>query len=119
MAESRPAVILLAGIECVEGNHKEFNEWYNSTFPPLMMQVPGVVKVERYERLYEDDQYPTFVSIVELESEAALKAMSGSKPMRELSRIYVDEGTKWGIKIRWGVHYRRIYSSEEKMLAGV
>ena len=97
MAESRPAVILLAGIECVEGNHNEFNEWYNTTLPPLMMQAPGVVKVERYERLEEDDQYPTFVSIVELESEAALKAMSRSEPIKELSRIYVDEGTKWGI----------------------
>lgn len=46
-----------------------------------MMRVLGVVKVDRYERVEDDDQYPAFLSVVQLESEDAIGAMDKSDAM--------------------------------------
>ena len=50
-------VLMVAGVDCAKGKEKEFNNWYNSTFPQIMMRAPGVVKVDRYERVEDDDRY--------------------------------------------------------------
>ena len=63
--ESNP-VLLIAGVECARGKEKEVNDWYNSTLPQSMMRVPGVVKVDRYERVEDDDRDPAFLSMERL-----------------------------------------------------
>jgi hypothetical protein len=108
--ESEP-VIMLAGIDCARGREKEFTEWYHSTFPQIMMKAPGVVSVERFERLEDNDEYPRFISVVQIENEAAIAKMDSSEAIKEISAIMLEEGPKWEITTRWVVHYGRIFTS--------
>ena len=109
--ESRP-VLLIAGVDCAEGKEKEFDNWYNSTFPEIMMRAPGVVRVERYERVEDNDQYPTFLSVVLIESEEAVEAMEKSDAMAELAGIMLEQSPEWEMKVRWVVHYKRFFTTE-------
>ena len=105
------SIIMIAGIDCDEGKEEEFNKWYNSTFPRLMVKAPGVVRVDRYERIQEDPMLPKFLSVVGLESEEFITALANSDAVREIANTYVAEGIQWGLKVRWALHYRNIYSS--------
>jgi hypothetical protein len=105
------AVILIAGVECAEGKEKEFNESYNASFPPVVMRVPGVVRVDRYERLNGDETLPRFLSIVHLEDESAIERMAESDTIRELADLYVEQGARFDTKVQWASHYRLIFST--------
>ncbi len=109
--QSEP-VIIVAGVECAKGKEKEFNEWYNYTFPPMLIKVPGVTRIDRYKRLEDNEAHPTFLSIVELASEAALRNMAKSDALWELGKSYFEGGSKWDLQLRWTTNYKRIYSSE-------
>jgi len=106
-------VIIVAGVECVKGKEKEFNDWYNSTFPPMLIKIPGVTRIDRYQHLREDDAHPAFLSIVEVANEEALAAMVNSDALWELGKFYFEGGSKWDLQLRWPTHYKRIYSSED------
>jgi hypothetical protein len=109
--ESRP-VLLVAGVDCAKGKEKEFNDWYDSTFPQIMMRAPGVVRVDRYERLEDNDEYPMFLSVVQIESEEVMEAMEKSDAVAELAGIMLEQSPKWEMKVRWVMHYRRFFSTE-------
>ena len=73
-------ILMITGVDCALGKEGEFNEWYNTNFAETMSKVPGVVGVERYERVEENEQLPRFISIVELENmEAAQAAIKRSE----------------------------------------
>ena len=91
------SIIMIAGIDCDEGKEEEFNKWYNSTFPRLMVKAPGVVRVDRYERIQEDPMLPKFLSVVGLESEEFITALANSDAVREIANTYVAEGIQWGL----------------------
>ena len=104
-------VLMVAGVDCAKGKEKEFNDWYNSTFPRIMMRAPGVVKVDRYERVEDDDRYPAFLSVVQIESEEVMEAMEKSDAVAELAGIMLEQSPKWEMKVRWVVHYRRFFTT--------
>ena len=109
--QSEP-VIIIAGVECAKGKEREFNEWYNYTFPPMLIKVPGVTRIDRYERLEDNEAHPTFLSIVELASEDALRNMVKNDALWELGKLYFEGGSKWDLQLRWATNYKRIYSSK-------
>ena len=112
---TRPgAVILIAGVECAEGREKEFNESYNASFPPIVMRVPGVIGVDRYERLNGDETLPRFLSIVHLEDESAIETMAWSDAVRELADLYVEQGARFDTRLLWASHYRLVFSSQPR-----
>ncbi len=106
-------ILMIAGVDCEEGKEKEFNEWYNRNFPEIMLKAPGVVRVDRYQLMEDDDRMPKFISIVQLENEESFQAATKSEPMRQIAETLLNESTRWGLQVRWGVHYKRIYSSED------
>jgi len=105
-------MIMLAGVECVNGKEKEFNDWYNGTFPRMMLNAPGVLKVERYQRAEDDTRMPKFISIVYLENEDSVELLAKSDAIKDLATLYLNEGTQWDLQIRWAGYYRNIYSSD-------
>ena len=105
------AVIMIAGVECCQGKENEFNHWYNNKFPQMMLNAPGVIKVERYQRMEEDTRMPKFISIVYLENEGSIQSVTSSEAVKELAAIYLDESTQWDLQIRWAGNYKNIYSS--------
>ncbi len=74
------------------------------------------MRIDRYERVENrvehDERLPRFLNIVQLENEAVIEEMAKSDAVRELGRVFFDEGTKWGTRLLWVVRYRRIYTSE-------
>jgi hypothetical protein len=102
-------VVLMAGVECAEGKENAFNAWYNSTFPQIMMKVPGVTRVERFERIGENSAHPKFISMVQFDNESYLNAMGQVDASKEIARLFIGKATEWGTKVRWVVHYRKIF----------
>lgn len=107
------AVLLMTGVECARGKEKEFNDWYNSSFPPTMMKVPGVIRVDRYERVEDDERLPRFLSIVQFENMEAMEKLADNEAVRELGRSYIEEGSNYGIEFRWSIRYERIFTTEQ------
>ena len=105
-------VLMLVGVDCAKGREQEFNDWYNSTFPPILKSVNGVVRIDRYARVESDESYPAFLSIVHFESEAAMAGMAENEVVRELGKAYFEAGARWTTALRWSIRYKRIYSSE-------
>ena len=107
-------ILLMTGVDCAPGSEKEFNEWYNSGFPPAMMKVPGVVRVDRYERVEDDERLPRFLSMMQFESMEATEKMAESSAVQELGKSYFEEGVKFDIEFRWSIRYKLIYTTQEQ-----
>ena len=107
------SALMITGVDCAKGLEKEFNEWYNCNYPPVLLKVPGVIRMDRYERVEDDEQLPRFLNIIQLENEAVMEEMAKSDAVREVGRVFFDEGAKWGTQMLWAVRYRRIYTSEK------
>jgi hypothetical protein len=105
-------VLMMVGVDCAKGREQEFNDWYNATFPPILKGVDGVVRIDRYVRVESDESYPTFLSVVQFESEAAMASMAENEAVKELGKAYFEAGVRWGTSLRWSIRYKRIYSSE-------
>jgi hypothetical protein len=110
--DSEP-ILLMTGVDCAPGKEKEFNEWYNSGFPPAMMKVPGVVRVDRYERVEEDERLPKFLSVMHFESIEATEKMAENEAVQALGKSYFEEGSKFDIEFRWSIRYKRIYTTQK------
>ena len=109
-------VLLISGANCTPDKEREFNEWYNSTFPPAMMKMPGVERIDRYERVEDDDGLPRFLSVVQFENMQAVDKLAESEVVKELGKIYIEASTKFDIDFRWAIRYKNIYSSVVKEL---
>ena len=103
---------MITGVECAKGKEEEFNDWYNYNFPPVLMKVPGVVRVDRYERVEDDERLPRFLNIVQLENDAAMEMMGKNEAVLEVGRLFFAEGAKWDTQMRWAIRYKRIYTTE-------
>lgn len=108
---SSEQILLMTGVDCALGKEKEFNEWYNTNFAEIMSKVPGVVRVDRYERVEDDEQLPRFLSIVQLENMETVQTLAENKKVSELGKLYIEEGVDYGIQFHWAVRYKQIYSS--------
>lgn len=106
------AVLIVAGIDCEKGREDDFNNWYNSTFPGMMLSAPGVIRVDRYEQMDDDERIPKFMSVVHVDSEESFELLYKSEVMKKIADIYLKEGVQWDLKVRWVGRYKTIYSSE-------
>jgi hypothetical protein len=104
-------VVLIAGVNCAKGKEEEFNESYNASYPPVVMKVPGVIRVDRYERVEDDEKQPKFLSVVHLEDESVVEEMAGSEAIRALIDLYVEQGARFDTSVQWASHYRLIFST--------
>ena len=104
-------ILLITGVDCAPGVERKFNEWYNASFPKTVSKVPGVVRVDRYERVEDDEQMPRYLSIVQLENMEAVARLGESEAVRELGKLYIEEGVNYGIRVDWSIHYRHIFGT--------
>jgi antibiotic biosynthesis monooxygenase (ABM) superfamily enzyme len=104
-------ILMITGVDCAPGKEKEFNEWYNTNFAEIISKVPGVVRVDRYERVEDNVPLPGYISIVELENIEAWQNLQENKNVSELGKLYIEKGVNYGIQFHWVVRYKQIYSS--------
>ena len=105
--ESRP-VIWLVGTECSPGREAEYNEWYNRLHMPTELEAPGIIRGTRYERIGSQFEYPRYLAIYELESEAAIEAIWKSEATARAAEQHFGRGLELGLSMRWMAHYRPI-----------
>ena len=106
-------ILLITGVDCAPGVENEFNEWYNASFPETVSKVPGVVRVDRYERIEDDQRLPRYLSIVRLENMEAVVKLGESEAVRELGKLYIEQGVNYGIRVDWSIQYKHISGTGE------
>jgi len=107
MAEN--PVIWVVGSECDLEKESEYNEFYNKIHMPTALKAPGMLRGTRYERIGSQFEYPRYLSIYEIESEAAIEQILKSEAAAEAAeQQFHGRGKELGMKLRWLVHYRPI-----------
>ncbi|UCG81990.1 MAG: hypothetical protein JSW38_07135 [Dehalococcoidia bacterium] len=104
-------ILMITGVDCAQGKEKEFNEWYNTNFAEIMSKVADVVRVDRYERVEDNEQLPRYISIVELENIESVQKLVENENVSKLGKLYIEQGVNYGIQFHWAVRYKQIYSS--------
>ena len=74
-----PKAIVLVFTDCADpARESEFNEWYNNTHIPDMLQAEGFVAATRYQVLGNPGAGQSkFLAVYEVEAEALAKAFAG------------------------------------------
>ena len=112
--EHKP-IIWLVGSECSPGREAEYNEFYNKEHMPTALKAPGMLRGTRYERIGPQFEYPKYLAIYEIESEAAIEEILKSEAAEQQ---FHGRGKELGMKLRWLVHCRPI-GRNERLRAGV
>lgn len=53
----------------------DFNEWYNNIHLPDMLELPAVLRVDRYENIDPEDGEGKYIAMYEMESDDIQKTM--------------------------------------------
>ena len=107
--KKKAQVIWLIGSECAPGKEKEFNKWYDEVHYPMALRTPGVVRGARYKRIEDDEQYPKFLSVTFIETEADIEKINSSETIKAATEDFLQHAApEFGMQVRWLVHYRRI-----------
>ena len=106
--EQRP-VIWLVGSECNPGREAEYNEFYNKEHMPTALKGPGMIRGTRYQRVGHQFEYPKYLAIYEMDSEAATEAFLQSETAKEVAKQqFQGRGKDLGMKLRWLVRYKPV-----------
>ena len=98
----------LVGADCASEKEEEFNEWYDKVHIPMVLKAPGMVSAKRYRVIEGGDEYPKFLAVYELESEAAIDLIDKSQELAAARQEMRERWGERGFTIRWRVRYRPI-----------
>ncbi|MDO8531229.1 MAG: hypothetical protein Q7T26_03530 [Dehalococcoidia bacterium] len=111
-AQSGPAMmphaILLVLSRCTDpAREAEFNQWYNDTHIPDILQAPGILSCFRYENTHRKEGEPDYMALYEFASDDTRTIMRGLNGIMEAKR---REGRISGCYERWlNNTFARIY----------
>jgi len=105
--ETRPIINIIA-TQCQPEDEEKFNRWYDEIHIPLLLKFKGIKGVTRYKIINETEEYPTYLTIYEFESQKAYEAYETS-PELAAAREEMTETWKEGkFEIKWRVQYEPI-----------
>ncbi|MGD9365094.1 MAG: hypothetical protein PVH87_05315 [Desulfobacteraceae bacterium] len=62
--------LLIVESNCTDPDRDaDFNEWYNNIHLPDMLELPAVVRVDRYENINPGDGEAKYIALYEIESD--------------------------------------------------
>lgn len=62
--------LILVEVNCTDPDRvHELHDWYEKTHIPDLLQVPGIVRVTRYENVTPGDVRSKFLTLLEVEAE--------------------------------------------------
>ncbi len=62
--------LLVVGTNCADAvREKEFNEWYDKTHLPDVLETPGFVRATRYENTNPTEGQAKFLALYEIETD--------------------------------------------------
>lgn len=100
-------------VECNCSNpdrEADFNEWYNNIHLPDMLELPAVVRADRYENINPDEGEGKYVALYEIESDDIQKTIDDTAE-------HIQEKAKQGrmsdlLQLTRRVRAKRIFSME-------
>ncbi len=68
--------LLIVESNCIDPDREaEFNEWYNNIHLPDMLELPAVVRVDRYENINPEDGQARYIALYGMESDDIQKTI--------------------------------------------
>ena len=90
---------------------EEFNDWYDRTHVPEVLQVPGIVRMTRYENVTPGEQQAKFLALLEVEAEDIWEVTTALSENRDRAE---KEGRMTDLlELANGTIYRRISEPQE------
>jgi len=91
---------------------KEFHDWYDNTHIPDVLNVPGIVRVTRFENVTPGEQVSKFLTLLEVEADDVWEVTTALQKNR-------DEAEKEGrmtelLFMVTGAVYRQITAPKER-----
>ena len=104
--------ILVVALNCSDpAKEDEFNEWYNTTHLPDVLETPGFIRATRWEHTDPKEEDAKFLALYDIETDdiqAAMKALQENlDAKREAGRM-----SNLGSRVFRGV-YKQISSLEK------
>ena len=106
-------VLIMTGIDCERDKEKGFNEWDSANLPPAVKQIPGIIRIDRYERVDDDKTAPRFLSIMQFEDAEAVDNMVNIDAISSLGKIYFEEASNYDIRFYWSARYKSMFTAEK------
>ena len=68
--------LLIVESNCTDPDREvDFNEWYDNIHLPDMLELPAVVRVDRYENINPEDGEAKYIALYEMESDDIQKTI--------------------------------------------
>lgn len=104
--------LLIVESNCADPDREQdFNEWYNNTHLPDMLELSSVIRATRYENMNPGDGEAKYVALYEVESE------DFQETLNEIAR-HLEEKTKQGrmsdlLQVTRRLRVKQIFSKEK------
>lgn len=98
-------IINIIATQCRPEVEEKFNRWYDEIHIPLLLKFKGIKEVTRYKIINETEEYPTYLTVYEFESQKTYEAFTTSL---EYAAVREEMGETWkegGFEIKWRVQY--------------
>lgn len=70
--------LLVVGLNCADPSKEaEFNDWYNNTHFPDVLETPDFVRAHRWEHISPGENDAKFLALYEIETDDIEKTMKG------------------------------------------
>jgi hypothetical protein len=90
---------------------KEFNDWYDNTHVPEVLEVPGIVRMTRYENVTPGEQSAKFLALLEVEADDVWDVTTALAENR--ARAEKEGRMNPLLELANGTIYRRISDPQE------
>lgn len=103
--EDKPIINIIA-IQCQPEVEEKFNKWYDEIHIPLLLKFKGIKEVTRYKIVKETEEYPTYLTIYQFESQKDYEVYETSPELAD-AREEMNETWKDGCyEVKWRVQYK-------------
>ena len=102
--EAKPIISIIA-IQCQPEVEEKFNRWYDEIHIPLLLKYKGIKGATRYKIIKESEEYPTYLTIYNFESQKAYKEYETSPEFAAARKEMAETWKGGGYEVKWRVQY--------------
>lgn len=99
-------VINIRATDCPPEVEARYVQWYEDVHVPMLLKIPEVKRVTRYESVGDDGSHPKYLSIYEFEDLGAAQRYERSAEAAEAKAEIARTWPQGEWKHRWKVQYQ-------------
>ena len=104
--------MLIVATQTTPEMEDKYNQWYNDTHIPMLLNYDGLKKASRYKILGDNKDQSKYLAFYEFESEQAMFAMNSSPEFTAAMEEMQGSWPNGGIDIIWMANYGLIKAWE-------